>query len=257
MSTHGEGILDVLLHHIGDTPLIRLSLWGIDISITKLVVAMWIVSGVLMVIIFTAAKQFTTRNLDKPTRLMTLVEIFVDFIREDIAKPFVGANYRHFLPFFCTQFLFILFCNLLGLFPFGRTVTANLAVTMALAVVTFLMTQIYGMRKQGIIRYWKHLMPQGVPVILLPIIVVNEFIGLFIKPFALMIRLFANMLGGHIMLLVLLYLIIMFQKAAIGFGSVPMAVAVSVLDIIECVLQAYIFTFLSAIYVGMAGSGGH
>jgi len=257
MSTHGEGILDILLHHIGDTPLVRLSLWGIDISITKLVVAMWIVCGLLMVILFTVANQFATRNLDKPTRLMTLVEIFVDFIREDIAKPFVGTNYRHFLPFFCTQFLFILFCNLLGLFPFGKTVTANLAVTMALAVVTFVMTQIYGMSKQGIVRYWKHLMPQGVPLILLPIIMLNEFIGLFIKPFALMIRLFANMLGGHIMLLVLLYLIIMFQKTAIGFGAVPMAVAVGLLDIIECLLQAYIFTFLSAIYVGMAGSGGH
>ncbi len=257
MSTHGEGMLDILLHHLGDTPLVRLSLWGLDISITKLVVAMWIVSGLLMVILFTAANQFATRNLDKPTRLMTLVEIFVDFIRDDIAKPFVGANYRSFLPFFCTQFLFILFCNLLGLFPFGKTVTANLAVTMALAVVTFVMTQIYGMSKQGIIRYWKHLIPQGVPLILLPIIMLNEFVGLFIKPFALMIRLFANMLGGHIILLILLYLIIMFQKAAIGFGAVPMAVAVGLLDIMECLLQAYIFTFLSAIYVGMAGSGGH
>lgn len=257
MSTHGEGILDILLHHLGDTPLVRLSLWGLDISITKLVVAMWIVSGLLMVILFTAANQFATRNLDKPTRLMTLVEIFVDFIRDDIAKPFVGANYRSFLPFFCTQFLFILFCNLLGLFPFGKTVTANLAVTMALAVVTFVMTQIYGMSKQGIIRYWKHLMPRGVPLILLPIIMLNEFVGLFIKPFALMIRLFANMLGGHIILLILLYLIIMFQKAAIGFGAVPMAVAVGLLSIMECLLQAYIFTFLSAIYVGMAGSGGH
>ncbi len=257
MSTHGEGILDILIHHIGDTPLIRFSLWGIDLSITKHVVTMWLVCGILCAILFTAASKFSSNSLERPSRLMSLVEIFVNFIRDDIAKPFVGKNYRKFLPFFCTQFLFILFCNLFGLFPFGKTITANLAVTMGLALVTFIITQIYGMSRQGIIRYWKHLVPNGVPIILLPIIVLNEFIGLFTKPFALMIRLFANMLGGHIILLVLLYLIIMFQRTTIGIGAVPMSVAVGLLDIFQCILQAYIFTFLSAIYIGMAGSEAH
>ena len=257
MIAQEEGILDILLHHIGDAPLARLTLWGIDMSITKHLVAMWTVCGLLLLVLSIAARQFSTRNLDKPTRLMVLVEAFVNFIRDDIVKPFVGNNYRPFLPFFCTQFLFILFCNMLGLFPFGKTATANLAVTMALAVVTFIFTQVYGMARQGVIRYWKHLLPDGVPVVLSPIIIMNEFVGLFSKPFALMIRLFANMLGGHIILIVLLYLIIMFQSAAIGLGSVPMAVAVGFLEILECLLQAYIFTFLSAIYVGMAGSEGH
>ncbi|MEW6379995.1 MAG: F0F1 ATP synthase subunit A [bacterium] len=257
MNAHEEGILNILLHHIGDAPLVHLSLWGIDLTITRHLVAMWVVCVLLIVILSIAARQFSTRNLDRPTRLMMLVEFFVNFIRDDIVKPFVGNNYRPFLPFFCTQFLFILFCNLLGLFPFGKTATANLAVTMALAVVTFIFTQIYGMARQGVIRYWKHLLPEGVPMILSPIIVLNEFVGLFSKPFALMIRLFANMLGGHIILIVLLYLIIMFQQAAIGLGSVPMAVAVGLLEVLECLLQAYIFTFLSAIYIGMAGNEGH
>jgi len=257
MATHGEGILEVLIHHIGDAPLIRFSLFGIDLTITKHLVAMWIVCILLFIILYIAARQFASRTLERPTRLMVMVELFINFIRDDIAKPFLGERYRAFMPFFCTQFLFILFCNLMGLFPFGKTATANLAVTMALAVVTFIITQIYGMTKQGVIRYWKHLLPEGVPLILSPIIILNEFVGLFSKPFALMVRLFANMMGGHIVLIVLLYLIIMFQKAAIGLGSVPMAVAVGLLEILECLLQAYIFTFLSAIYVGMAGSGGH
>jgi len=257
MNGHEEGILNILLHHIGDAPLVRLSLWGIDMSITKHLVAMWTVCALLLLILSIAAHQFSTHNLDKPTRLMVLVETFVNFIRDDIVKPFVGSNYRPFLPFFCTQFLFILFCNMLGLFPFGKTATANLAVTMALALVTFIFTQVYGMSRQGIVRYWKHLLPEGVPLMLSPIIVLNEFVGLFSKPFALMIRLFANMMGGHIILIVLLYMIIMFQNATIGLGSVPMAVAVGFLEILECLLQAYIFTFLSAIYVGMAGNEGH
>lgn len=257
MGAHEEGIMGILLHHLGDAPLVRLSLWGIDLSITKHVVAMWIVCALLVIILYIAARQFSTHNLERPTRLMTMVEAFVSFVRDDMVKPFVGNNYRSFLPFFCSQFLFIFFCNVLGLFPFGKTATSNLAVTMALAVVTFIFVQIYGMYRQGVIRYWKHLLPEGVPLILVPIIVSSEIIGLFSKPFALMVRLFANMLGGHIMLFVLLYLIIMFQNAAIGVGSVPMAVAVSLLEILECLLQAYIFTFLSAIYVGMAGIEAH
>jgi F-type H+-transporting ATPase subunit a len=257
MGAHGESVLDILLHHVGDAPLVQFSLWGIDLTITRHVLSMWIVCACIFVILLTAARKFARHSLERPTRLMILVEIFVDFIRDDIARPFIGDNYRFFLPFLCTQFLFILGCNLLGLFPLGKTATANLAVTMALAVVTFIITQIYGMVRQGIIHYWKHLLPDGVPLILSPIIILNEFIGLFCKPFALMIRLFANMLGGHIILIVILYLIIMFQRAAIGLGSVPMAVAVGLLEILECLLQAYIFTFLSAIYVGMAGGGGH
>lgn len=257
MSANNEGILDILLHHLGDSRLVKFSLWGIDLSITQHLAAMWLVCFILFLSLYIAARQFRKKSLERPTRLMTLVEIFIEFIRDDILRPFIGEHYRPFLPFFCTQFLFILFCNLLGLFPFGKTATSNLAVTMALAIVTFVFTQIYGMAKQGVFRYWKHLLPEGVPVLLAPIIVLNEFIGLFSKPFALMIRLFANMLGGHIILIVLLYLIIMFQKAAIGLGSVPMAVAVGLLEILECLLQAYIFTFLSAIYVGMAGSESH
>ncbi len=124
---------------------------------------------------------------------------------------------------------------------------------MGLALVTFFFTQIYGMVMRGPISYWKHLVPEGVPVFLAPIIGLNEFISMFSKPFALMIRLFANMLAGHIIIFVILYLVIMFRNVFLGIFTVPTAVAVSLLEIFVCLLQAYIFTFLSAIFVGMAG----
>lgn len=254
MTNPTDNIFELLTHHLSDTVWVRIRLLGMDLSITKYVVFMWGISLGLFWILYMIARKYKKRGISAPDRSMMLLELFVEFIREDIVRPFMGPEReRVYLHFFCTQFLFILACNLVGLIPKSVTVTSNLAVTMGLAMVTFFFTQIYGMLMQGPISYWKHLVPDGVPVFLAPIIGLNEFISMFSKPFALMIRLFANMLAGHIIIFVILYLVIMFRNVFLGIFTVPVAVAVSLLEIFICLLQAYIFTFLSAIFVGMAG----
>jgi len=253
MTESTGNIFELITHHLSDKILININILGIDMSITKYVVFMWIISAGLFWLLYSTARKYRMGKRT-PDRSMMLLEIFIGFIRDDIVRPFIGEEReRAYLHFFCTQFLFIMAANLIGLVPKSVTVTSNLAVTMGLALVTFCFTQIYGMVMRGPLSYWKHLLPEGVPVFLVPIVAVNEFIGLFSKPFALMIRLFANMLAGHIVLFVILYLVIMFQQLFLGVFTVPIALAVSLLEIFVCLLQAYIFTFLSAIFVGMAG----
>jgi len=249
-----HSIFELISHHFANKPVIPISIFGFDLSITKYVLFMWFVCILIFIPIFLTAKKYKQKWAQRPTRIMALIESYMEFINNDIVRPFMGDSGRGYLHFFCTQFLFILGCNLIGLFPKSVTVTSNLAVTMGLALVTFFFTQIYGMQKLGIISYWKHLLPKGVPIFLAPLIVLNEFIGLFSKPFALMVRLFANMLAGHMIIFVLLYLAILFQNLFVGAVSVPVAVAVSILEILIAFIQAYIFTFLSAIFVGMAAS---
>ncbi len=254
MTNPSDSIFELLTHHMSDSVWIRINVFGLDLSITKFVVFMWVIALGLFWILYIMARKYKKRGISAPDRSMMLLEIFIEFVRDDIVGPFIGPEReRAYIHFFCTQFLFILACNLVGLIPKSVTVTSNLAVTMGLALVTFFFTQIYGMAVRGPISYWKHLIPEGVPGFLMPIIAVNEFIGMFSKPFALMIRLFANMLAGHIVIFVILYLAIMFRTLFVGLFTVPVAVAVSLLEIFICLLQAYIFTFLSAIFVGMAG----
>ncbi|MGA1864366.1 MAG: F0F1 ATP synthase subunit A [bacterium] len=254
MTNPSNNIFELLTHHMSDSVLIRVNLFGADLSITKYVFFMWIISLGLFWFLYSIARKYKKYGISAPDRSMVLLEVFIEFVRDDIVRPFIGPDReRAYLHFFCTQFLFILACNLVGLIPKSVTVTSNLAVTMGLALVTFFFTQIYGMVMHGPISYWKHLVPEGVPVFLAPIIGLNEFISMFSKPFALMIRLFANMLAGHIIIFVILYLVIMFRNIFLGVFTVPTAVAVSLLEIFVCLLQAYIFTFLSAIFVGMAG----
>ncbi len=254
MTHPSDNIFEIITHHLSDTVIFNIRVLGLDLSITKYVVFMWMICIGLFLFLYHLARKYKKRGICAPDRSMMLIEIFLEFVRNDIVLPFIGeAKERAYLHFFCTQFLFILAANLIGLIPKSVTITSNLAVTMGLAIVTFFFTQVYGMAVRGPLSYWKHLIPEGVPVFLAPIIAINEFISLFSKPFALMIRLFANMLAGHIVIFVILYLVIMFQKLFLGVFTVPVALAVSLLEIFVCLLQAYIFTFLSAIFVGMAG----
>ncbi|MGA1844875.1 MAG: F0F1 ATP synthase subunit A [bacterium] len=254
MTHPSDNIFELLTHHLSDNVVVRMRFFGLDMSITKYVIFMWITSALLFFGLYMIARKYRKRGTGAPDRSMVMLELFIEFVRDDIVRPFIGpSRERAYLHFFCTQFLFILACNLMGLIPHSVTVTSNLAVTMGLALVTFVFTQVYGMVLNGPLTYWKHLVPEGVPWFLAPIIGLNEFISMFSKPFALMIRLFANMLAGHIVIFVILYLVIMFKNVFIGIFTVPTAVAVSLLEIFICLLQAYIFTFLSAIFVGMAG----
>ena len=167
-------------------------------------------------------------------------------------KPSIGKGYEKFLPFLLTIFFFILTCNFLGLIPGAATSTSNISVTATLAVISFIVTQAGGMMRNGIFGYFKGLIPHGIPAWLLPIMFVVEILGLFTKPFALAIRLFANMTAGHIVILALLGLIFILKTPFVSPVSVLFALFIYLLEILVSLIQAYIFTMLSALFIGMA-----
>ncbi len=231
----------------------------IDFSITKNVFTMLLASLILCLIFFSVAGAYKRREGQAPKGLQGFLEPLIVFIREDVAKANIGPKYEKFTPYLLTVFFFILICNLLGLIPFfpgSANVTGNIAVTFVLSVFTFLMINLNGNKD-----YWKHIfwMP-GLPIALKPILAVLEFIGIFTKPFALMIRLFANISGGHIIILSLVSLIFIFGKmgtslagAAGGIAiAVPFVLFMNVIELFVAFLQAYIFTMLSALFIGLA-----
>jgi F-type H+-transporting ATPase subunit a len=207
---------------------------------------LWLASIVLVLCFaFSAGK----RNL-VPRGLYNFLEMLVQFVRSEIAIPNIGkADADRFVPYLCTAFFFILFVNLFGLIPWAATATGNIGVTMALALFTFVITQYTAIKAQGIGGYLKHL-TGGVAVWLWPIMIPVEILGLFTKPFALTIRLFANMLAGHIVILSLLGLIFALGSPFVAIGSVPMALAIFGLELFVAFVQAYIFTMLSSLFIG-------
>ena len=181
-----------------------------------------------------------------------MIEPFIIFIRDDIAKPAIGQKkYLKFLPFLLTVFFFIFLNNLLGLvpiFPGGANLTGNIAVTMVLAVFVFVITTINGNKN-----YWVHIFnTPGVPVWLAPIMIPVEIIGIFTKPFALMIRLFANITAGHIIILSLISMIFIFKSVFLSVPSLLMVLFMDFIELLVAFLQAYIFTLLSALFIGLA-----
>jgi F-type H+-transporting ATPase subunit a len=190
------------------------------------------------------------KNDRVPTGLTNALEAFVQFIRDDIAIAAMGKeDGLKLTPLLCTFFFFILGLNLMGMVPFLSTATANINVTAALALITLGFITFGTMLKNGVGGFFKALIPSGVPIPILLIVFPLEFIGLFIRAFALMVRLFANMLAGHMVILSLLGLVIMLGMA-VSIPAVFMAVAISALEIFVAFLQAYIFTLLSAVFIG-------
>lgn len=225
------------------------NVYGIDLSITRHVVMMWVASVFLVV----ALGMSTRRRGLVPSGFSNLIESIVVFLRDEIAIPNIGAHdARRFLPFLFTIFFFILTCNLLGLVPWGSTATANINVTAALAICSFVVIQLGGILKNGLFGYFKGLIPQGLPIWLLPIMIPVEIVGLFAKPFALCVRLFANMTAGHVVILSVLGLIFILQSHLIAPISVLFALGVNLLEIFVALVQAFIFTLLSALFIGMA-----
>jgi F-type H+-transporting ATPase subunit a len=259
---HDDSKVDVI-HHVvdaqtldfepfGEIHLPTLKIGSFDISITRHVVFMWIACILLIVVFNLAASSYKKmKRTDAPKGLTNLMEVMVDFVRTDIAKPMIGEGYEKFLPYLLTAFFFILFCNLLGLLPYAATATSSLGVTATLAIFTFIIVQVAGIRANGIGGYLSHL-TGGTPVALWPIMIPVEILGLFIKPFALMVRLFANMTAGHIVIVTLLGLIFLFKNWAIA----PVAVAVTLvmygLELFVAFMQAYIFTMLSSLFIGLS-----
>jgi F-type H+-transporting ATPase subunit a len=230
-------------------PPIHIGGMTIDLSITNKVLMMMIVAG-LMIVLFTIAARQNKKNRI-PRGWGNMVELIMIFLKDEVVVPSMGKAGLNILPFFFTLFLFILFCNMLGLFPYMSTATGSVSVTAALALVTFVMIQILGIKNNGFIGYFKGLVPPGIPAAVIPIMVIVEFLGLLTKPFALCIRLFANMTAGHIVILALIGLIF-----TLGYVISPLSIFFSlfiyVLEILIALLQAYIFTMLSALFIGMA-----
>jgi F-type H+-transporting ATPase subunit a len=242
-------------HHFfdGKLPLPSLHIFGLDLSITRHVVMMW-VAGALLVVLLSAAFR---RPRLIPSGLANFFEAIVVFVRNDIVLENLGERGKPFLPFLLTLFFFILFCNLLGLVPYSATATANLAVTAGLAICSFAAIQITGIANNGFLGYLKSIVPPGLPTWLLPIMIPVELIGMFVKPFALCIRLFANMTAGHVIILSLFSLIFTFQSLLVAPVSVAFASAVYFLEIFVALIQAFIFTLLSTFFIGMAAHPEH
>jgi len=252
---------DWILHHVMDgnyldfSPFFKLylphfELFGLDLSITRHVIFMWLGSILLFWVMTRVAKAYKSSMV--PKGFTNFWEVFIVFVRDEIAKPTIGKGFEKFLPYLLTAFFFILFGNFIGLVPFSATFTSNIAVTATMAIFSFLFTQIGGIRNNGLFGYFKGLIPHGVPVLLLPIMIIVEFLGLLTKPFALAIRLFANMTAGHIVVYALISLIFVMQSVAWAGLAIPMALFIYSLDILVALLQAYIFTILSGLFIGMA-----
>jgi len=265
-NSHSESGSDWILHHVMDgnyldfSPFAKIylphfELFGLDISITRHVVFMWLGALLLAIVMMRVAKAYKSSLI--PKGFTNFWELFIVFVRDEIAKPTIGKGFEKFLPYLLTAFFFILFGNFLGLIPFSATFTSNIAVTTTMAVLSFLVIQFGGMRNNGVWGYFKGLVPHGVPILLLPLMVIVEFIGLLSKPFALAIRLFANMTAGHIVIYALISLLFVMQSYYWAGLVVPMALFIYGLEVLVALLQAYIFTMLSGLFIGMAVHQDH
>jgi ATP synthase subunit 6 len=224
----------------------------LDFSITKSIFGMIIAAIVLLWLMLSLARSYKKTGISAPRGIQGILEPVILFIRDDIAVPNIGEKkYARYMPYLLTVFFFILINNLLGLipiFPFGANVTGNVNVTFVLALCTFLLTQLTANKS-----HWKHVFAApGVPIWLLPIMIPVEIIGLFSKPFALMIRLFANMVAGHIIILSLISLIFIFKTILLAPVSVFFVLFMDCIELLVAFLQAYVFTLLSSLFIGMA-----
>ena len=194
------------------------------------------------------ARRYQHNPKTPPRGIQSFFEPIIVFVRDEIAIPSIGEHkYRRFMPYLLTLFFFIWFNNLLGLLPGAANLTGNIAVTLVLAVLTFIITNVNGNKE-----YWKHLAPPGVPWPILIIMIPVEILGLFTKPFSLMIRLFVSITAGHIVILSLIALPFLFDSFAIGVGSSLIIVFINLIELLVATIQAYIFTLFSAMYIGAA-----
>lgn len=226
----------------------------LDFSITKNVFTLLLAAVILCLVFMSVARRYK-KGHEVPKGLAGFMEPLVVFVRDDIAEPNIGHKYDRYMPLLLTMFFLIWVLNLMGLvpfFPFSANMSGNIAFTMSLAVVTLLVTNFSGNSA-----YWKHILLPPVPKALWIIMIPVEIIGILTKPFALMIRLFANITAGHIIVLSLISLIFIFKTPAMGLVSVPFALFISVLELLVAALQAYIFTMLTALFIGTAVEDHH
>lgn len=225
----------------------------IDFSITKNVVMMFLVIALVLWLVLSASAHYRKHGTAAPKGAASLVEPIVVFVRDEIAHKSIGPKYKKFVPYLLTLFFFIWVGNLLGLLPGAANLTGNIAVTATLAILTFILVNVNGNKD-----YWKHVfMTPGVPIPLLLVIVPVEIIGLFTKPFALMVRLFVAITAGHIVILAFIALIFIFQSYSIGVVSTLMVTFINMIELLVATIQAYVFTLFTAMYIGSAVAEHH
>jgi len=266
---HGGNMFAELLEHVRDshevdTPFGHLELphfhpveiLGIsfDLSPTKHVLFLWLAAIVLFVVVRLAARTNIRNSV--PKGIGNLVEVFVLFVRDEIVVPNMGPDGFKYMPYVLTTFFFILFMNLFGILPYGATATGNVSVTGGLAIIAFIMIQAAAIRKQGVKRYLMHL-TGGVHWTLWPIMVPLEILGNFTKAFALCMRLFANMTGGHIVIVSILGLIFLFGSIWIAPVPALFVVGINMLELFVAFLQAYVFTMLTVVFMGLGMQTEH
>ncbi len=290
----GKTIIEHVANSGIDHPLVHFpKVFGIDFSVTKHVFMLWVVAAIVFVVVTVTVRRYLRQERHVPSGFMNGLEAIVEFIRDSIVQPNVGRKWTNtWTPLVLTFFVFILCANAVGLIPIfeivglidhyvlhsaeesflkrvlhgGTTATANFNVTAALATIAFASIIVAGSKAHGFIQHWKNLVPHGLAwpiyILLIPI----EILGMFVRPFALTMRLAGNMTGGHIAILAILSFVFIFAElfghaiAGVGVGlvvSVPLAAAVSGLEIIVVLVQAYVFTLLTALFIGMAIHAHH
>ena len=287
----------VIIEHVSnsplDHPLIHLPpVLGIDFSITKHVFMLWVVAALVFLIVTVTVRRYLRQDRLIPSGFMNALEAVVEFVRDGIVEPNVGRKWvNSWTPLLLTFAVFILAANAIGLIPIfdvlslinhsvlhlpeesfmarvlhgGTTATGNYNVTAALATITFFAIIIAGARAHGFVQHWKNLVPHGLPLPVTLMLIPIEIMGMFVRPFALTMRLAANMTGGHIAILAILSFVFIFTELSgqalvgvgIGVPSVVLAVLLSALEIIVVAVQAYVFTLLTAVFIGMAIHAHH
>src|SRR5688572_7566843 len=220
----------------------------LDLSITKNVAMLFLNAALLLLVFLAVAKGYEKNKGKAPSGIQSFFEPIIVFVRDEIVKPNIGHHYEKFLPYMLTLFFFILFGNLLGLLPGAANMTGNIAVTLTLAVFTFLITNFSGNKA-----YWGHIFwTPGVPWWLRPVMLPVELIGLLTKPFSLTIRLFVAITAGHIVLLSLICLTFIFHSIYVGAAASLMVLFINLIELLVAGIQAYVFTLFTALYIGMA-----
>ena len=285
----GKTIIEHVSNSSLDHPLLHLpTVAGIDFSVTKHVFMLWLVATVVFLLVTLTVRRYLKQDRLVPTGFMGVLEAVVEYIRDAIVQPNVGRKWVNtYTPLLLTFFTFIFCANIAGLIPIfdvlgllnhwvfhaspdsflgrvvhgGTTATANFNVTAALATITFVSIIVAGSRAHGFLQHWKNIVPHGLAWPLYILLIPIEVLGMFVKPFALTMRLAANMTGGHIAILAILSFVFLFTEmfglalAGVSVGlvvSVPLAVGISALEIIVVLVQAYVFTLLTAVFIGMA-----
>lgn len=219
-----------------------------DVSITKNVAMLFITAALMIVVFLSVAKGYKNNAGKAPKGIQSFFEPIIIFVRDEVVKPNIGHHYEKFFPYLLTLFFFILFGNLLGLLPGAGNLTGNIAVTMVLALLTFIITNVNG--NKG---YWSHILwTPGVPLPLRLVILPVEIIGIFTKPISLTIRLFVAITAGHIVLLALICLTFIFGSIWVGAGSSIIVLFISLIELLVAGIQAYVFTLFTSLYIGMA-----